>query len=93
VIKHQAFCVGKPNTASSSISPVGGGFAFETGAVDRFSGEVNLDPHPLPSAAPAPYLPQADDGPITTAMEIEVAPENQVQFFRLNEGIEVGISA
>jgi hypothetical protein len=30
----------------------------------------------LPRTGTDPYLPDADDGPITTAVEIEVAPEN-----------------
>ena len=49
-----------------------------------FSTDVNLDPHPLPVLGPIHYLPQSeDDGPITTAMEIEIAPENMVRFFRI----------
>src|SRR5262249_49153422 len=48
-----------------------------------FSTEVNLDPHPLDDGEPDPYLPEADDGPITTAIEIEVAPENHVRFYKL----------
>jgi MFS family permease len=48
-----------------------------------FSAEVNLDPHPLDDGELEPYLPEPDDGPITTAIEIEVAPENQVRFFKL----------
>jgi uncharacterized membrane protein YccF (DUF307 family) len=48
-----------------------------------FSAEVNLDPDPLPGTGPLPYLPELDDGPITSAVEIEVAPENHVRFFEL----------
>ncbi|MBV8970446.1 MAG: MFS transporter, partial [Verrucomicrobia bacterium] len=48
-----------------------------------FSAEVNLDPHPLEDGPFDPYVPEPDDGPVTTAIEIEVAPENQVRFFRL----------
>ena len=48
-----------------------------------FSTDLNLDPHPLPALGPIYYLPHSDDGPITTALEIEVAPENQVRFFKL----------
>jgi hypothetical protein len=48
-----------------------------------FSADVNLDPHPLDDGELEPYLPEPDDGPITTAIEIEIAPENQVRFFRL----------
>jgi Transmembrane secretion effector len=34
-------------------------------------------------------LPGANDGPITTAIEIEVAPENQIRFFRLTKEIRL----
>ena len=48
-----------------------------------FSEQMNLDPHPLPALGPLKYVPESSDGPITTAMEIEVAPENHVRFFQL----------
>ena len=35
------------------------------------------------------YVPEADDGPITTAVEIEVAPENHIRFFRLMKKIRL----
>ena len=35
------------------------------------------------------YLPESDDGPITTIIEIEVAPENHIQFFRLVKQIRL----
>jgi MFS family permease len=54
-----------------------------------FSAEVNLDSDPLPPEGPDPYLPEPDDGPITTAVEIEVAPENHVRFFRLMKEIRL----
>jgi predicted MFS family arabinose efflux permease len=54
-----------------------------------FSAEVNLDPDPLPHEGSDPYLPEADDGPITTAVEIEVAPENHVRFFKLMKEIRL----
>jgi MFS family permease len=54
-----------------------------------FSAEVNLDPDPLPRPSNLPYLPEAEDGPITTAIEIEVAPENHVRFFRLMKEIRL----
>jgi MFS family permease len=66
----------------ASIMGVVSALAAKRLSID-FSTEVNLDPHPLPTLGPLPYLPQADDGPITTAMEIEVAPENHVRFFQL----------
>src|SRR5580692_10888349 len=48
-----------------------------------FSEGINLELDPLSIDPPHLYLPEADDGPITTAMEIEVAPENHVRFMRL----------
>ena len=48
-----------------------------------FSKGINLESDPLGIDPPNLYVPEADDGPITTAMEIEVAPQNQVRFFRL----------
>jgi hypothetical protein len=52
-----------------------------------FSTEINLEPHPW-AFDPLPlYLPEADDGPITMATEIEVAPENR--FFRLMKEIRL----
>jgi MFS family permease len=54
-----------------------------------FSAEVNLDPDPLPHDDQDPYLPEPEDGPITTAIEIEVAPENHVRFFRLMKEIRL----
>jgi len=54
-----------------------------------FSAEVNLDPDPLPRERDDPYLPEADDGPITTAVEIEVAPENHIRFFKLMKEIRL----
>ena len=54
-----------------------------------FSAEVNLDPDPLPRDDQDPYLPEPEDGPITTAIEIEVAPENHVRFFRLMKEIRL----
>jgi MFS family permease len=55
-----------------------------------FSTEVDLEPDPLPPPpSDLPYLPEAEDGPITTAIEIEVAPENHVRFFRLMKEIRL----
>jgi MFS family permease len=48
-----------------------------------FSTEINLEPDPLVNEPSHLYVPEADDGPITTALEIEVAPENHIRFFRL----------
>jgi MFS family permease len=67
---------------SASVMGIGSALAAKGLSID-FSTAVNLDPHPLPALGPMSYLPQADDGPITTALEIEVAPENHVRFFGL----------
>jgi hypothetical protein len=56
-----------------------------------FSKEINLEPDPLAIGPPPLYLPEADDGPITTAMEIEVAPENHVRFIRLMKEIRLAM--
>jgi hypothetical protein len=56
-----------------------------------FSKEINLEPDPLVIGPPPLYLPEADDGPITTAMEIEVAPENHVRFIRLMKEIRLAM--
>jgi hypothetical protein len=47
-----------------------------------FSEALNLDPDPLPRLRDH-YLPEDGDGPITTVVEIEIAPENHRQFFKL----------
>ncbi len=67
---------------SASVMGIVSALAAKRLSID-FSTAVNLDPHPLPALGPIQYLPHSDDGPITTAMEIEIAPENQVRFFQL----------
>ncbi|MBV8485138.1 MAG: MFS transporter [Verrucomicrobia bacterium] len=67
---------------SASIMGIISALAAKRLSID-FSALVNLDPHPLPALGPLSYLPEPSDGPITTAMEIEVAPENHVRFFGL----------
>jgi Transmembrane secretion effector len=54
-----------------------------------FSDRVNLEPDPLPREPSDPYIPESDDGPITSAIEIEVAPENHVRFFKLMRKIRL----
>ena len=44
-----------------------------------FSAEIDQEAHPLEQEERPLYLPESDDGPITIALEIEVAPENQIQ--------------
>jgi hypothetical protein len=48
-----------------------------------FSAEIDQEAHPLEQEERPLYLPESDDGPITITLEIEVAPENHIQFFRL----------
>jgi MFS family permease len=67
---------------SASIMGTVSALAAKRLSID-FSTAANLDPHPLPALGTIHYLPKPEDGPITTAMEIEVAPENHVRFFRL----------
>jgi MFS family permease len=67
---------------SASILGILSALAAKHLSID-FSEQMNLDPHPLPTLGPLKYIPGPSDGPVTTAMEIEVAPENHVQFFRL----------
>ena len=43
----------------------------------------------MPVEVPHPYMPEADDGPVATAVEIEVAPENHLRFFRLMKKIRL----
>jgi MFS family permease len=48
-----------------------------------FSEALHLDPDPLPRISNDPYLPESNDGPITTTVEIEVAAKNHRLFFKL----------
>jgi MFS family permease len=73
---------------SASVMGIISALAAKRLSID-FSTMVNLDPHPLPSLGPLSYLPEANDGPITTAMEIEVAPENQMRFFALMKQLKL----
>jgi len=54
-----------------------------------FSAGINLDPDPLSHDHYDPYLPDMNDGPITTALEIEIAPQNHIRFFRLMKQIRL----
>ena len=54
-----------------------------------FSAEFNPEPDPLSQDNDGPYLPDIDDGPITTALDIEIAPENHIRFFRLMKQIRL----
>ena len=54
-----------------------------------FSADINLEPEPLVDEYYSPYLPDTDDGPITTTVEIEVLPENHLRFFRLMKQIRL----
>jgi hypothetical protein len=54
-----------------------------------FSAEIDPEPHPLDQDEHPLYLPETDDGPITTTIEIEVAPKNHIHFFRLMKQIRL----
>ena len=54
-----------------------------------FATQINVEPDPLTVEYYSPYLPEPDDGPITATMEIEVAPENHIRFFRLMKEIRL----
>jgi len=54
-----------------------------------FSGGLNQDPHPLPQISNVPCLPEANDGPITITVELEVAPENHRRFFKLAKEVRL----
>ena len=54
-----------------------------------FASRINVEPDPLTVEYYSPYLPEADDGPITAKVEIEVAPENHIRFFRLMKEIRL----
>ncbi len=73
---------------SASALGIVGALTAKRWSID-FSTEINLEPDPLAFEPPHLYLPGADDGPITTAMEIEVAPENQIRFFGLMKKIRL----
>jgi MFS family permease len=73
---------------SASLLGVGGTLTSKRWSID-FSAETNLEPDPLIDTYQAPYLPEADDGPITATIEIEIAPQNHVRFFRLMKQIRL----
>jgi len=54
-----------------------------------FSTEINPEPDPLAEGDHGRYLPEPDDGPVTTTIEIEVAPDNQIRFFRIMKQIRL----
>jgi predicted MFS family arabinose efflux permease len=73
---------------SASALGIVGALTAKRWSID-FSTEMNLEPAPLPYEPPLLYSPAANDGPITVAIEIEVAPENQIRFFRLTKQIRL----
>ncbi len=73
---------------SASALGIVGALTAKRWSID-FSTEINLEPDPLTNELPYLYAPGANDGPITTALEIEVAPENHIQFFRLMKKIRL----
>ena len=72
----------------ASVLGVGGALTPKRWSID-FSAETNLDPDPLTDTYRAPYIPEADDGPITATIEIDIAPQNHVRFFRLMKQIRL----
>ncbi len=73
---------------SASALGIVGALTAKRWSID-FSTEINPEPDPLANELPNLYLPEANDGPITTAIEIEVAPENHIRFFRLMKKIRL----
>ena len=73
---------------SASALGIVGALTARRWSID-FSTEISLEPDPLGFESPNLYLPADDDGPITVATEIEVAPENQIRFFRLMKKIRL----
>jgi MFS family permease len=73
---------------SASALGIFGALTARRWSID-FSTEINLEPDPFANELPNLYVPEADDGPITTAVEIEVAPENHIRFFRLMKKIRL----
>ena len=73
---------------SASALGIVGALTAKRWSID-FSAEIDLEPDPLTNELPYLYVPEADDGPITTAVEIEVAPENHLRFFRLMKKIRL----
>ena len=68
------------------------GFASAVGATRwsiDFATRINVEPDPLTVEYHSRFLPEANDGPITSTMEIEVAPENHTRFFRLMKEIRL----
>src|ERR1700722_4800061 len=57
-----------------------------------FSTETNLEPDPLANQLPNLYVPGAADGPITTALEIEVAPGKPYPVLPADEKDQTGLS-
>jgi MFS family permease len=68
----------------ASVVGVCGAFTPKRWSID-FSAEINLEPDPLIDTYRTPYLPESEDGPIIATIEIEIAPENLLRFFRLTK--------
>jgi MFS family permease len=73
---------------SASLLGVGGALTARRWSID-FSAETNPEPAPLTINYHSPYMPEADDGPITGTIEIDVAPQNQIRFFRIMRQIRL----
>jgi len=73
---------------SASVLGVGGALTPKQWSID-FSTQTNLDPEPLTDTYHAPYLPEPFFVPITATIEIDIAPQNHIRFFRLMKQIRL----
>ena len=73
---------------SASALGIAGALTAMRWSID-FSTEINPEPDPLASEHEDRYLPEPEDGPVTTTIEIEVTPDNQVRFFRIMKQIRL----
>ena len=73
---------------SASILGIGGALTPKQWSID-FSTQTNLDPDPLTDTYHAPYMPEPADGPITATIEIDIAPQDQIRFFRLMKQVRL----
>ena len=73
---------------SASLLGVVGAFTSKRWSID-FSTHANLESDPLTDTYRAPYMPEAHDGPIAASIEIEIAPQNHIRFFRIMKQIRL----
>ena len=73
---------------SASLLGVVGALTSKRWSID-FSTLINLESDPLTDTYRAPYMPEAHDGPITAIIEIDIAPQNHIRFFRIMKQIRL----